>query len=312
MKNFPPFHIIFKTFGTFFAEYDLKFGGFKIKPTVLVYSSTLTLTIQLFNLHTLTSDLRSNTEKQLFVNQNHAWLSKFVFTLDILILFALSVSTIVNILVQRKKQTKFLNSLVEAQSNLNHNFLNQSTVFERRIHKLTFLLIVLLLIGPALSEYINNRLANFEQWLYILSLYCIIGQFYVGHVFEFVLFEHLSNNFQQLLCYMKCQSNDMRKCITVHLDLWWISSKFTKLFELNKIFCLTSAKVLISIYWFYLYDLYQWSVLPPLIWQTMVSVILVTCRSWHRLSDQVSCINCLSVSFCCVCSGSGVTNFLKG
>lgn len=278
MKNFPLLHIVFRLFGVFFAEYDPTTNRYEINFNLFVYSSILTLTIQIFNLY-ITSDLRSNAEAELLLNLHHELMSKLVFTLDYLILFAISVSTIVNIFVHRKKQMLCLNSLITIH--LEHSFKFPE---KKCLNKLTSLLTASLFIGPILSELINKRLANLQQWLYLLSLYCLIIQYYIGHVFECVLFEYLTYNFEQV----KCHRRVLRQCISSHIDLWWISSKLIKLFELNKIVCLSLTKVLISIYWFYHYDLHQLSFLPPLIWQTLVSIIFVACHSWHRLREQVS------------------------
>lgn len=144
---------------------------------------------------------------------------------------------------------------------------------------------------PVLSERINNRLGSFMQYLYLVLLYCVVVQYYIGHVFEFVLFEYLNNYFEQLLCQLSplCrQKQFLRQCITVQSDLWLISTKFIKLFELNKIICLTVETLLLSIYWFYSIDFTRLNLLLPLMWQTLVSIIFLTCHSWHRLTMQVS------------------------
>lgn len=290
MQNFRVLQTVFRIFGIVLPHYDPITNRYKENLNHLVYTSCLTVAIQIFNLYFLSTDLRSIVDIKILVNENHVWLSKIIVTIDFLLLFLGSISTVVNIFIHRKTLTKLLNTLLNFQLCNNVAF-SESPHFKRRIYALTSLLIVYMCLVPVLSERINNRLGSFMQYLYLVLLYCVVVQYYIGHVFEFVLFEYLNNYFEQLLCQLRplCrQKQFLRQCITVQSDLWLISTKFIKLFELNKIICLTFETLLLSIYWFYSIDFTRLNLLLPLMWQTLVSIIFLTCHSWHRLTMQVS------------------------
>lgn len=193
-------------------------------------------------------------------------------------------------IIHHKKQTKLLNVLLDLQLN-DDVVLKETPSFKRRIYALTLLLIAYYCTVPALMRVINGLGTTLEYYLYLILLYCLVGQYYLGHVFEFVLFECLTNYFEQLLSQMKYHCGEwkvLREVITVQSDLWEISGKFIKLYELNKIICLTLKTVLVSIYWFYSYDFTRLNLLPPIIWQGLVSILFLTCHTWHRLTMQVS------------------------
>lgn len=286
MKKFPPFRIIFNSFGIFISNYDSITDKFVTNRKFIVYSSILTLSLQLINFFNTTSDIRNNVESNV-MNFNHTFLSKFVFKLDFILLFVLSLSTIVNISVHRKRHTKILNYLVKIDAE--NGFTREITLKTRMIISL---MIVHYCVGPPLSEMFNHRLFKSVEWLYLMSLYSVLGQYYIGHVYEFVLIERLCDHFTNI-----CVKNDdfLTQKITIFNNLWGISKKFTKLFEVTKIPVLLAVAVQISIYSYYHYD-FHYCIFSPLIWQTLVSIIFVICHSWHRLGTQVSAMQ-LKINF---------------
>ncbi|XP_063706500.1 putative gustatory receptor 2a [Culicoides brevitarsis] len=238
-------------------------------------------------------------ETEVLIDENHEWIGLFVIYVCFYLLFIINTTTSFGILLQKQKQFTFLKRLQELRDKI---LVTGSRNFERKLTATVVLSSLVVLINPVVSVKVNlSHLPTTVMFLYIFLLVTLQAHYFVGHLFEMVLVENVRFLYSVLL---NNRSEDplecsLRKFITTHADLWKLSVFCIRLFDINKVICLAALTILMAIYWFFQYDLHEMSIWPPLCWQMIVSVVFVTCHSWHRLANEaqktVECVARLDI-----------------
>lgn len=110
----------------------------------------------------------------------------------------------------------------------------------------------------------------------------------IGHLFEFVFLQKVRNHFSILRGSFDIE--DHRKLydwLTLEMQLTKLAKLCAHVFSKSKVVLLLAANVLISINWFYNYDLNN-NVYGSLCWQLIVSAIFILCHIYDKMSSEVS------------------------
>lgn len=285
--NYFPCHRLFIISGLFHAKCDPKHQRFKISKLFLVYGIFLTISIQFYNVYEIINRLES-IGSLLYDGSRHELMGKIIITLDHFFWMILNWSHPLIVLLKRHKISDYLNGLSECEKNLlQWNSKAQCDSNNKIIRTWIIFCLFLFTVGIPFG-FVMSDITSFSK---ILSGYAFTFGFIIGHLYEFVFFEKVRHNYSFLRSSFNINDG--------HKRLWdWISSeaqlmKLSKLnasiFAVSKIALLLSANMLISVYWFYNYDL-KTRITGSIVWQSFISVIFILCHIWDRLSNEVSFI----------------------
>lgn len=286
MTNFLPFRWIFVIFGFTLQRYIVKTDEFEFDPLLIGYSIVVSSVITWYRTYSLYLQQIMVDETKSFEDTKHELIGYFLVYLDFILLYMLSLSTIYLFYAKRKEHLKLLNFLVRFQKDYKELGTGDDTM--KNILPLVWILILIFISCPLMNLYLvfsGDITININPWLYVITLYTYSIQYFFGHVYEFLIFMKIQSFFEN--CIPTSKKVNIRKYLDGYIELLSISQCCGRMFQFNKMICVTLCKVLISIYLFYQLDKNISDLIDVLMWEAMVSIIFVTCYAWDGLCWKV-------------------------
>lgn len=272
----------------FHSKYDPNLDRIKISKILLTYGALLTIFIQLYNVYQICVQFES--VRSLLYKRSR--LGNIVIYLDHSFWMIINWAHPITILKNRHKIVDCLNSFRDFEMILSHlpkfykvSFVNNT---ERKI-KIYVILCTLFASAVAPIAYYLSQFSSYSR----LSFAFTLGfDLMFGHLFEFVFFETIRNHIKILRSSIDIREGHSKvwEWIALETRLWQLAKVGAVIFVKSKIVLLLSGNVLISIYWFYNYDL-EINAVGSLIWQLFISAIFIVCFSWNQLANEVSLFN---------------------
>lgn len=291
--NFPVFRRLFTIFGLIHYVYDSNHHRYVPSCHLTIYGILVSLLIQSFT--SFSFYVRRNYILQaLLTIRPLSVMATVIVAFDCAMWIILGTGQILSVILRRNRIGRILNQFLRYEDKyLNEGQEIVDKVFHARLRKVSIVFGTLVTFGNCFVGFYNYGLKPISVFT-VISHYCLTSQFILGHSYELMFFEKLQLNFlmleQKLTNIVKDTSFcNVRICIRMHAKLLSLSKKTTNVFGPNKIVCLASLTILISVYWFYTYDHVK-SVVPTLVWQMILSMVFVVCHSWDRMCDKVSSI----------------------
>lgn len=278
-----PFSRLFKSFGVCFFKYNMKRKIYQKSSRLFLYGITLTFAIQIFN--PFSFYIRTPYILQYFLKTQILSLTTLtILILDSILWVILNFSTMSQIIIKMNDFRKILNQHLSLERKLDRHHISTNHI--KIVFKIYIFGSIILML---LNDYINYKI-DYIGFFTLLSHYLLFFQFMIGHLYELVFVEKLVVN------YRKVQTCISLKRVRAFIDLNLWMKKLTKdtekIFEINKFVSVISALFGLSFYTFLHYQLIvSGSILncfTTSFWQFVLSIVLVTCHSWHRVAGEVS------------------------
>lgn len=218
-------------------------------------------------------------EAQYLSETKHAWVGSRVIFMDFLLLIGLNTSTITMSFVKRKEHLKLLNRLNRFRTKtLRHHL------------PLVSMLLALVATCPPVTTY--NFIITFpdvpiDLGMYVFTLYAISVQYFVGHLYEFLILMKIKSIFEDLSMHGVHEEHKIRQFLNDHAELSSLLEKSERIFHLNKLICIPTCKILLSIFFFYHMDKKE-SIITTTMWDSIASVIFITCFAWGAVWNEVN------------------------
>lgn len=283
MASFPC-RQIFLISGFFHSKYDPNQSSFKISKVLLLYGIVVTITIQSFNSFQIFIKLGS-LAASLYSGSRHESMGKIVMSLDDFFWMIINCIHPATIIVHQGKIVKYMNDFMEYELNL--------SCFDRSSHNIdkkiiTRIMICLSLMFVSLSScFIKST--SFSVPVALL-VYTIAFDFIIGQLFEFVFLQKVRYHFSFLRSSFFITYDGHGKLyewLSLEMQLTKLAKLCGRIFANSKVVFLLAGKVLISVYWFFNYDI-NLNIFGSLLWQSVVSSIFMLCLIWDKMSSEVS------------------------
>lgn len=280
--SFPCRHL-FIISGFFHSKYDSIQNNFKISKILFIYGVVLTITIQSGNTWFIHTFLQREPKTTAYTYHGHELIGRIVLYLDNCFWLVINWIHPIVVVLYRDQIANYMNDFMVYEMNLscleNIPHINDKTT---RIWVMIWLSVGCL-VFPA--TFVLEGL--YSGWNILVAIPLSID-YMIGHLFEFVFLQKVRKHFSILRG--SFDTDDHRKLydwLTLEMQLTKLAKICTRLFAESKVVLLLAANVLISIYWFYNYDL-NINVYGSLFWQLIVSAIFILCHIWDKMSSEVS------------------------
>lgn len=284
MKKFPPFRWIFIIFGFVQVKYESQVERFKFNAALTGYSFLFSFVLSSYRTYALYSHCAFVAESEYFAASRHIWIGNFVVYADFCTLYLLNTITPYLFFLKRASQLKLLNALLEFQKRFQISKRKNTDTFQLFI-KAFIILAVLCPIFTILMFKFSGVDIRMNSWMYLFLMYAVLAQYVFGHLYEFGLFTKIKDIVPKEKCLTK---SNIRQFIDIFAEVLSIAEKCEKLFQLNKLFCMPLAMMMMSIYGFYHLDKRYVTLIPLVLWEIMISIIFFTCFAWGAVHKEVS------------------------
>lgn len=285
---FPVFRRLFIGFGLIHCVYNAKLNRFIPSLRLTVYGALISLAIQLFS--ALSFYVRRMYILQALLTINPlSVMANIIVAFDCTMWIIMIGTPVLTVFSKQKSIRRILNHILKYdQKYLRDSKDMADNIFQSRMSKIAKIFGVFVSFGNLFVSLFNYGLKPIA--LFTIVSHCIMTtQFVLGHSYELMFFEKLQLNYW-ILEQTTTNGHKIKSCIKQHSKLMHLTKKAANVFGPNKIICLASLTILISVYWFYTYDHIK-SVVPTFVWQMILSVIFVVCHSWDRMSSKVSAMS---------------------
>lgn len=289
----PVFRRLFVIFGLVHNVYDIKLNRYTLSQRLTLYGIGISILIQTFNSFSFYVR-RKYISQALLTVRPVSVMSNIIVAFDCCIWIIMCSTPILSVTIRRTRICRIMNHFLRYDQKYQIECQEMAdTMFQNRMHRLYKWFGSLVLFGNCFVGLYNYGLTPITAFT-MISHYFLTAQFVLGNSYELMFFEKLQLNFLMLeLKLAKIDKSNLSRgvkiCIKNHSRLVSLARKATNVFGTNKIVCLASLTILISVYWFYTYDHLR-SVVPTVVWQMILSMVFVVCHSWDRMSSKVSLV----------------------
>lgn len=290
--DFPCFVRLFKLFGLFSFKYDSQRHEYRPNLVLFSYGAVFTFIIQVFNATSFY--LRYNYIMGHFSNAKIVSItSKIIVIPDSILWIVLNICTMFKIIFSYKKFCQLLNDHLYLRQQFSSVTLN--TKYRVRVQKICLVYSVITIFGTAINVHKNYQVAS-VFFFTLFSHYMVFSQFLLGHFYELILVEKLVMYYRAL----EPSVNSLQTFLKASYVVTRITKRTFSLFQFNKYLCVVILHIIFSISSFYCYDqIYAQGLTLRLwtasIWQIVLSIVLVDCHSWHRVTSEVSTFMDISI-----------------
>lgn len=283
MANFPC-RQFFLISGFIHSKYDSTQNSFKISKVLLLYGIVVTITIQSYNYFQIFVELGSLAES-LYSGSRHESMGKLVLSLDNVFWMIINCIHPVTIIVHQDKIVRYMNDFMEYEKNLSC-FDRTSHNIDKKIRNRIMIFLSLFFVSlpscfvPAIS--ISVPL--------VLLAYTIAFDFIIGQLFECIFLQRVRYHFLFLRASFFVSHDGHGKLyewLSLEMQLMKLAKLCERIFAKSKVVFLLGANVLISVYWFFNYDI-NVNIFGSLLWQSVVSSIFMLCHVWDKMASEVS------------------------
>lgn len=290
MNRFP-LAPIFKLFGLFPFKFNQRTNIYQKNLGLLYYGAFLTLFIQMLNtigffirymyilIHLANAEIFSVT-------------SQTVVLVDCILWRIFNISTMFKSITSSNKFCALLNKHLQVEQRLDDqpiSLLKLNQQYQFRVKCISNVYLFLTVFGTALNVKLNWSSSAFD-YLTLVSNYLVFSQFLIGHCYELMLMEKVVSHYRALQSLVSSEA--MRLWIDMEVVVTKIAKRTVGLFQLNKYICVVVVLVDFPSYMFLYYAKMSKGAIASsfstLIWQFVLSIVLVVCYSWHRVDSEVS------------------------
>lgn len=268
--------------GFFHSKYDQ--SSFRISKMLLLYGIVVTITIQSFNSFQLFIQLGLLAET-LYSGSRHESMGKIVLSLDNFFWMVINLIHPVTVIVHKSKIVKYMNDFMEYEMNLSC-FDRTSHNIDKKIRTRTMMFLSLFFVSLP-SCVVQATSVSVPM---VLLAYTIAFDFIIGQLFEFVFLQKVRYHFLFLRASFFITHDGHEKLyewLSLEMQLTKLAKLCGRIFAKSKVVFLLAGKVLISVYWFFNYDI-NINVFGSLLWQSVVSSIFMLCHVWDKMASEVS------------------------
>lgn len=287
--NKVPLISVFKVFGIFSFRFNSKSKLFETSSNLQYYGKFLTVLIQTFNWFCFMFRQTYIIKYVLTVN-NTSFTTLITLHLDRILWMALNISTMSQIIFRAKNICQLLNAELSTNETWKNSKRNIK-LYEQHCSRVKLMWSAYLypnLIIGAINVYIYYGATKFGLFSFI-SHYLIFCQFFIGQFFELMIVEKVMYHAKALQ--LTASYETVKLYIEMQFNFLKISKRAVKLFQLNKYISVVLVQIACSSYLLVYYEMITRSskrnYFRVVNWQLVLSVILVVCHSWHRLTKQV-------------------------
>lgn len=276
---------IFTYCGIFPLLYDSKTDSYEVSKRLIIYTLFVILLTNIINVNGILSnyfDLSSN----LYDGLGDETTGKKIVLVDFLCYMNIVCSTPILIFLKRQQLCKCINNILRFKQEQIKLFKAEIQTFQMRLDWIMYFLLLINLIAVPRSFTLYQKRSFYLMLIYsyFFSIHVILGQLFEFHIYKWLCFyfQTVKTDISKLKSFA-----DIKFWIDKYEILVRICRKCSRIFGVLKVIHLTSANVLMSIYFFYNFDSVN-NVFDVFLWQLMILAIYYFCHLWDTLTVQVS------------------------